>query len=361
MAAIKLLMKTYLNPTKLLVQFGFIFLLSSTFSTGNAQNVLKEIPETDVFSPESEEVEDPRKGIEIYDQYCWFNERPGYRENSAGSITGKVEDHYASGNILHEGTYSEGRLASFTNYFENGSVERKFKFKSEGSGDLMVNYLNGYQRKIAKYADFRVYFLQEYYDNGVMAHGEERDKKTFLPKYIVDKSYDDKVVSQIDVSDPKTFTFVQTIYSANGKKLEEGELRYLMESDEFIHEGIWFTYNMNEVVTSEVNYKAGNVSEVIKESRREDEKVYYEYDWENQVAGTSQAEENEGETAISETKSTTASSESSIPEELIRFDKNNDNFISNQEVDGAVSEFFEDDSITKEMINRLVNYFFEQE
>lgn len=348
-------MSKHVNPSKIMrILCISIFLFGFSFIS-YSQSLLKEIPSFGIFSPEIEQVEDPKNGIVIYDQYCTLNKEAKTRKASSGGLLdGKHQDLYAQGLLLHKGTYENGKLGSFTNYYQNGSIERTFKSKGDGTGDLACFYLNGYNRTIKKFQEYKLYHLEEYYDNGVLAHMEKKDKKSFYPMLIIDKSYGDRIINQIEINDKKSLKYIQIILAPNGKKVEEGELLYLPKTDEFIHEGLWITFDRSERRNSEVIYEGGNMKEVKYDKRKEEDRVYFTYE----------PEENEQiveEKIVNDTGNSGSSEPSVIPTLYSRFDGNKDEFISNKEVDIAVSEFFEDDSITLEQINGLVNYFFEQE
>lgn len=337
-----------------------ILLLFNPYVLGYSQTLITKIPATSVFNPTSEEVESPKEGIIIYDQYCSFNESPSVRyDGQKAVLNGKKTDNYSNGLILHSGDYQNGILNSFTNYYQNGSIERKYKSKGSGTGELECFYLNGYYRSLKKLIDFKVYELEEYYDNGVLAHTEVKDKKSFYPTTIVDQSYSGQVINTIEISDKKALMYIQTIFLPNGKKIEEGELKYLPETDEFIHEGVWITYDKKEQQSSHVIYENGNVKEIVEEKRPTEEVVYYSYEKSAVAAITENVSVANSNNNSSGQNSGDISS--TVPERIRRFDKNSDNFISNKEVDMAVSDFFEDDTITKDQINELVNFFFEQE
>ena len=322
------------------------FLTSASISA----QLISEIPAGSVFTPDFNQVESEEFGIVLYDQYANFNIDPKVRRGLDAPIEGKVEDFRTNNLLIHKGFYKEGKLRAYTNYFQNESIEREYKYKADGVGDLFVYYLNGYTRSVQKYYNYLPYHWEDYYDNGVLAYVETKNIKTQIPELIQENNYQGKTISIIEISDNKSLKYLKTIYYPNGKMSEQGELTYIEEIQDFRKDGRYVTYNTKEQITSELVYQRGTFQEVITDNRPDSEKDYLS----NVVATAESSEETQ------EVKSATLPS-SKIPSNIIRFDKDQNDEISNKEIDMAVNEFFEDDSITKDQINQLVNYFFEQD
>ncbi len=333
--------KSKVNRIKFYLLLGFTFLIGGL---AQAQSIT-EIPSTDVFSPDFEEVESMEYGIILYDQYANFNPEPKIRKKANGEpVNGKVEDLSSNNLLIHKGYYQDGKLRGYTNYFPNESTEREYKYKADGVGDLYVFFLNGYTRSVQKYYNFAVYHWEDYYDNGQLAYVESKGKKTGIPELIQENNYQGVTVKKIEISDNKNLKYIQTITLGNGKLSEQGELVYIEEIQDFRKDGRWVTYDKTEQVTSEIVYQKGEFKEVISDIRPDSEKTYL-----NVVENTTN--ESEVETEV----------KSSIPSNIARFDQDNNNEITSKEIDMAVNEFFEDDSITRAQINELVNFFFEQD
>lgn len=318
----------------------------------HGQDLLQEIP-PGPFSPDIEQVEDYYLGINIYDKYCIYLEKPLIRRDESGApINGKVEDDYSNGFLLHKGTYTDGKVKAFTNYYTNGSKERKFKGKKEGQGELYSYYLNGYYRSVYKFEDFNIFESEVYYNNGVLKRKEILDKETLIPQLIVTKNNENSVMTKVSIINMDSLIYEKEVFLANNKKMAYGRMILDEVSGEIINDGPYYTYDKEGEMSSEVIYAQGNVQEIVFEGRTQPEIAYFEYEppvvADEPVASTTDQSAEKSQSGL-------------IPEKFVRFDANTDDFISNREVDMAVSEFFEDDSITLGQINGLVNFFFEQD
>jgi hypothetical protein len=308
--------------------------------------LISEIPAGNIFTPEFSQVESEEYGIVLYDQYADFNASPNIRKTSDGNpLDGKKEDYSSNNLLIHKGYYQDGKLRNYTNYFQNESIERQYKYKTEGTGDLIIFYLNGYTKSVQKYANHEAYHWEDYYENGQLAYVESKNKKSGIPQLIQENSYKGTLVSSIEISDNKALKYIQTINFPNGNISEQGELTFIEELADFRKDGRWVTYNTKQQVTSEIIYLKGEFKEVLVDNRPDSEKDYLKL---NAVADN---EEVSNDVNIA----------SKVPANIIRFDKDGNGEISNKEIDMAVNEFFEDDSITKSQINDLVNFFFEQD
>lgn len=341
---------TKLHPKITRTKFLFLSLtLSSTTFFG--QMLITELPDGE-FKPDLEEIEDYEKGIELYDQYSLIVEVPKTRKDAGGLLVkGKVEDYYSNGFLLHKGTYADGVLKSFTNYYVNSSKERKFKGKKPGEGELQCYYINGDYRSVMNYYNYNVVGSEIYYNNGVLKRKEVLDKETLIPTLIVTKNNENTVMSKVALIQTDSLIYEKEVFMVSGHRTGYGRMVMDTITGDIVNEGPYYTFDKDGNFTSEVFYEGGNVSSIKFDERSEPEKKYFSY--------TPPAVSN-NDTGESNTKSVELTS-SVIPELYIRFDKNQDDFISNKEVDLAVSEFFEDDSITLDQINGLVNYFFEQD
>lgn len=344
------------NITRISVLVSILFFLSHDIM---AQKLLSSIPDG-IFSPEAEQVEDYDNGIEIYDQYCIHNGLPKIRKESSGiPINGKVEDFYSNGFILHKGSYSGGVLKSFTNYYVNGSKEREYKGKKPGEGKLECFFLNGYFRALYEYEDFNLVQKETYYNNGVLEKQEEWDLETMVPTLVVTKNREGTLNTTVQLIDKDSLIYVKEVTLSNGQRKEYGRMILYSSTGDIINDGPYYTYNGTGTQSSKVIYKNGNVGKIVEEKRPERKQEYYSYELpEEDLVSENSTERNDG---MNTNKSSQAESEGNIPTVYVRFDRDNDDFISNKEVDMAVSEFFEDDSISLEQINGLVNFFFEQD
>lgn len=333
-----------------------VTLLFSSVQVFWTQNLITTLPDG-IFSPEAEQVEDYEKGIVIYDQYCIHNGLPMIRKESSGlPVNGKIEDLYSSGFTLHKGAYVDGVLKSFTNYYVNGAKERQYKGKKPGEGKLECYFLNGYYRSLYEYKDFKLVEKETYYDNGVLEKQEEWDEETMVPTLVVTKNKDGTLVTTVQLIDKDSLIYVKDVTLASGERMEYGRMILYPSTGDIINDGPYYTYNRTGSQSSKVIYATGNVDKIVEEKRPERKQQYYSYELPPEDIADNSSETNEGE---NNTKAVTT--EGAVPQKFVRFDMDGDDFISNREVDMAVSEFFEDDSITLDQINSLVNFFFEQD
>lgn len=326
-----------------------------------SQHLITSLP-NGAFSPEVEEVEDYKTGITLYDKYTLTQKSPSVRKDEGGiPMSGKQEDYYSNGFLLHKGSYNDGVLKSFTNYYVNGSKERQFKGKKPGEGIISCYYINGYYRTIDTYDNYTIVEQETYYNNGVLKTKEVRDRETLIPTLILEKNNENTVITRIEMIDPDSLLYEKEITRVDGERLAYGRMILDTTTGEIINEGPYYTYDKEGKVISEVLYEMGNVSMVLTDDRPEDEREYFSYETTSIVAqsgGTVSGTDEQGSSGMSDNPK---AGSSLIPHDFIRFDRNNDDFISNKEVDRAVSDFFEDDSISLDQINGLVNFFFEQD
>lgn len=324
-----------------------------------SQKLLTSLPDG-IFSPNQEQVEDLERGILIYDQYCIHNTLPMIRKESSGvPFIGKIEDLYSNGFLLHKGTYSNGIIKSFTNYYVNGAKERVYKGKKVGEGKLECYFLNGYVRSLYVYKNFNLIEKETYYENGVLKSQEEWDVETMAPTLVVNKNREGTMITTVQLIDKDSMIYVKDVTLTSGERLEYGRMILYPSTGDIINDGPYYTYHRTGSESSKVIYKNGNVDKIVEEKRPDRKIEYYSYELpESEVVDNSSSS---GEGQGSGEIKLASSQEGAVPQKFVRFDMDNDDFISNKEVDMAVSEFFEDDSITLDQINSLVNFFFEQD
>ncbi|CAG5084156.1 hypothetical protein [Parvicella tangerina] len=322
----------------------------------NAQDFITQLPEG-TFSPEPEEVEDYVEGITIYDLYSSYQQQPLIRNIENGApAKGKIEDFYSNGFILHKGNYDDGVLTSFTNYYVNGAKERKFKGKKQGEGSLICYFINGYVKEVKNFNDYNVIESENYYNNGVLKEKIVLDEETLIPTLKVTKNNENTIITKIELIDADSLIYSKEVNRVGGGKMAYGRMVLDTNSGVIINEGPYYTYDRDGELTSEVIYAGGNVKEIKMEDREEAAIAYFSYEpGEDNTASSDGVNESFPDEGF-EAKNATI-----IPENFVRFDKDQDAFISNKELDYAVNEFFEDESITLTQINGLVNFFFDQD
>jgi len=327
-------------------------LLSTLYSF--SQTLLTEIPNSGKFTPEVEQIESLEDGISIYDQYATLIKSPKIRKNGSIFLQGKIEDHYNNGRLLHKGTYENGVATSFTNYYLNETVERKYKHKKGGNGTLTTYYINGNKRKVVKYNNYLAYEITKFSKEEGIVYIQELNPETGTPE-LIQENYNNGIPKSImELQDPVKMSYMQLTFAESGKKLTEGKLEYSEDDDGLIKKGEWLQYDKDDN-PSPLEYDFDEVisytGEIINNNESEEEE-------EEEEEETANNDDSSGNTNTAKSAQAAAST---MPSNLVRFDKDADNEISTGELDIAVSDFFDDTTIELDQINSLVNFFFDQE
>ncbi len=308
--------------------------------------LLSEIPNSSKFAPDVEQIESLEEGINIYDQYSTLIKNPKIRKNGSIFLQGKMEDHYNNGRLLHKGTYVNGVATSFTNYYQNETIERKYKHKKGGNGTLTTFYINGNKRKVVKYHNYLAYEITKFSKQEGIIYIQELNPETGTPE-LVQENYENGIPkSIIELQDPVKMSYTQLTFAESGKKQTEGKLEYSEDDDGLIKKGEWLQYDKDEN-SAPLEY---DFDEVISFSGD----IINNNEEEIEITNADNTPENTSNEKSVKVKN-------SMPTNLIRFDQDADNTISTGELDIAVSDFFDDTTIELDQINSLVNFFFDQE
>ncbi|HXC03465.1 MAG TPA: hypothetical protein VNZ86_01860, partial [Bacteroidia bacterium] len=121
------------------------------------------------------QVVDPDRGIAIYDKMnVAFGD--SVRNTPKGyAASDWIEDYYESGQLLHKGFYIEGKLKVYKNYWENGRMERSFRFLDFSKSQMTVYYKDGQVRSDIIYKDGAAMKTNEFYPSGKPDFEEEYD------------------------------------------------------------------------------------------------------------------------------------------------------------------------------------------
>ncbi len=294
--------------------FSLLLFVGSTFS-----QIIKEIPKTNTFSCDLEEIETVDFGINIYDQYSTIVGDKIRYNSDMEPFEGKFEDFYNNKKLLHKGYYVDGKLRSYKNFYPNDQVEREYKYKNEGEGEMKIYYLNGQLRSKQKYHRGEAYQWDDYYDNGKLEFFELKHK---TQGYIINSQHntiDGKPLDLLELIDKDSLLYKKGVFDSKGNLLESGRLKYYTKLSDFRKDGKWITYE-NGVLVSEEHYKDGVKTNTTVEPTRV------------------------------------------LPTNYISFDTDNSGEISTYELDMAINSFFEEDSkMTPSELNSLINFFFDQD
>ena len=284
------------------------------------------MPNSGDFRCDIEEIEHPEKGIIIYDQYNPVLEGEKLRyDYDMHMVEGKQTDFYNNTKVLHEGTYKEGRLKSYKNFFPNEQIERQFKFKNEGEGEMKIFYINGQLKSRVKYSETREYQKEVYDIDGTILHFELNHKKSFYPIKKSVKFEDGSSKEEIELVNEDSLIYLQKNYSSSGNIISSGKMMYNEKFGNFIKEGEWNKYNDSGEVISEIVYENGKIISA----------------------------------PLIETPTETI--ENKIPAQYMTFDTDGNQEITPSELDMAINRFFEDETIDVKTINGLINFFFDQD
>ncbi len=286
------------------------------------------------FNCELAEIQNEDAGIIIYDRYTPLLGGTLERKRSNGElIEGEINDTYNDGKKLHTGKYKEGKLVSFTNYYPNGKIEREFESKGGKSGLLKVYYESGKPRMARTYSKGLLVKVENYNPKGRMLYYIEYHKSTDYPLMIEDRTLAGKLKYRISLIDKKDLIYDFVEKDAEGKTAEKGMLQFDASKQQFKNEigKYYYRTQENDPIFSK-NYEYGD-----KMISKRENNAY--------LAIKKQEEEN--------------NIVSNHPYKDFDLNKNND--ISVGELDSAINNFFEDDTIEAATIQGLINYFFEQD
>lgn len=305
----------------------FIAVLS--FGQDSVRTVL--VPDF-LFRYDLEEVEDPVDGIVLYDQYC-----PGLagkvklRKDYFNHVAEKEHvDYYGNGKVLHQGTYENGSLVKYRNFYPNEQVERELKVKKGKPRELICYYMFGEIRERRVFDDGILMLHEKYHYSGRLKYLMEISELGYL-KIEQWNDEEGKPLKYIELKDPDSLTYEIVEMYPSGTLKQKGQYKFDPKAESYDHHGKFESYSETGSTTADVVYKD---NEVVEET----------------VA------------VKSATEVETSDNMSTVPADYIAFDLNNNGEISKGEIDEAVNAFFEDDSaITLAQLSGLVNYFFEQD
>lgn len=199
-------------------------------------------------------------GIKYFDKYCSLFQGDSVRYDAMGMVyTGWVEDTYKSGQLLHKGYYNQGKLTQYTNYFENGKVERELKPINVFKTTLNIYYNTGVIHSEIIYHKRDVISWKDYYPNGKLEYLEEYEKNG--EKLIRMNSYnaDGTLQSMFEVKDERKGIYLKKEYYDSGKLREEGDLHRNEEFAEYKKVGKWLVYDESGKLIFEEYYNEGEL------------------------------------------------------------------------------------------------------
>lgn len=245
-----------------------IYLLISVLAflrVGAQVNFKGQMPQQKVYN--LKDIYDSTYGIQLFDKYNATLGGDSVRKSTEGYLcNGWVQDHYATGAMLHKGFYADGQVTLYTNYYPNGQVERTFKAVTERKAEMQKYYPDGKVRSQVQYYDGNAISYHDFYDNGNPEYVEEYDKKH--ERLLQRCSYykDGKPLSLfVPVSDKKPVHYMHTEYYPGGTQIKEQyEMVYSDNALDYVKDGEDKSYDKNGNLTSDILYSGGNETRTIK-------------------------------------------------------------------------------------------------
>lgn len=214
------------------------------------------------YSQESEQAETDTVDLSIpqYDKLCGIMGGDSIRLNNGQKATGFFKDNYPSGRLKHKGYYDQGKIITvFTNYYENGQIERTFKAKTDRRGTLEVFYPTGALLSRVEWINGESLMWEDYYPQGQIEFSEEYNKG--LDYYLYMRFYfeDGKPQILFELVDEKERIYSYKEYYPNGQIKESGNKMYNENLNDYPMEGKWVYYDENGKLTVEEEYTRGQL------------------------------------------------------------------------------------------------------
>lgn len=206
--------------------------------------------------------DDPSPELGAYETFNAATGGDSLRLCGAFPCNGWVQDHYQSGQLMHRGYYTEGRLVSYRNFHMNGAVEREFKEVDALRCTMRTWHANGELRSETRYSEGTVMFYADHYVTGQLRYAEERHKKepcfTRLELYAADG----KPISLLRMVDKGKMESEQQEFHPGGALRCQGRARYSKLRMDSQRVGTWTYYDPQGAKLREEDYIDGKVHAV---------------------------------------------------------------------------------------------------
>lgn len=199
--------------------------------------------------------------IKEYDKLVTIMGGDSVRLNTNGQkATGFFKDLYPSGRLKHKGYYDNGRIITmFTNYYENGQIERTFKSKTETKGTLEVFYPSGQLMSHVEWDNGESNLWQDYYPQGQTEFTEEFSRSGEYYLYMRFYFEDGKPQILFELIDEKQRLYSYKEFYPNGQVKECGQKMFNANLNDYPMEGKWSYYDENGKLTLEEEYTKGQL------------------------------------------------------------------------------------------------------
>jgi antitoxin component YwqK of YwqJK toxin-antitoxin module len=273
-------------------------------------------------------------------------------------LQGLVIDYYDNGQMLHKGTYSNGKLVSFINYYPSGKKERMFVQPSVSLASLKVYYENAKLRCEVEYRNGNAIKWTDYYSSGQVEFYEEYS--TDMVHLVARRSFGENSFPETDLEmvDKKKKKYEQKEFFENGRIHTWGELMFFTGDNDIRKDGLWRTYNKDGGLVLEELYVKGEVTE-----KKDSITLSGQPITQNTKKPKKDKPKNEKQPEPKNDKTRNDPPPGpKLPDEFNYADGNKDGKITASEVSSAINLYFDDDlgKLTAQGITKLIDYYFDQ-
>ena len=212
------------------------------------------------FMPQ--DVIDEQYGIQGYESMVLSLDGDSTRLCDGKPCEGHLTDKYTNGEPLHKGTYLDGKLINFKNFYPDGQVERKYTLVDENRTKLLIYYPDGKLKTEVKYVYGSVKEWTDYYQNGKMEYHEKFNSKRDII-VLMDSYYEDgkpQMIMEFAKRGDKIYD--KTEYYPSGKVKETGQVHYFEEISDYRKIDDWKTYDEKGKLLKIENYVNGKLNDV---------------------------------------------------------------------------------------------------
>jgi antitoxin component YwqK of YwqJK toxin-antitoxin module len=208
-----------------------------------------------------EKIEDSTDySIPQYDKLCTIMGGDSLRYNKGLKAVGLFKDYYPDGKLKHKGYYDNGKIITvFTNYYENGQIERNFKSKTDTRGTLEVFYPNGTLRSRVEWINGESLKWEDFFPSGKPDFTEEFNNS--LEYYLYMRFYYENGNPQelFELTDKKNRTYSYKEFYENGQLQVTGIKVHNLALDDYQMDGEWLYYDETGKLTMEEEYVRGQL------------------------------------------------------------------------------------------------------
>lgn len=228
----------------------------------NIARVLAFLAAFSVLTPLLAQNEDDNDTVDIsireYDVYCKALGGDSVRICNGLPCSGLIKDFYPNGNLKHKGYYDYGKIATiFSNYYENGKIERNFKSKSDVRGNIEIFYPSGILKSKGEYIKGDALKWEDYYENGQIEFSEEFNKGMDYHLYTRFFYEDGKPQILFELIDEKNRIYSYKEFYEGGQMKEEGKKIQNKSNGDYPQDGVWRFYNAEGKLILEEEYIKG--------------------------------------------------------------------------------------------------------